>query len=89
MMRQGVDMGLHQAVVPTAAMRKGDFTGVGTLLSSSIVSNPVCQDPTLSYCQGVGVIKQSAIRSGWQAVLMNLYPLAQRESRPDRRIQLT
>jgi hypothetical protein len=73
-MRQGVDMGVHQAVVPTAAMRKGDFSAARTLLASSIVSNPVCQDPTLSYCQGVGVIKQSAIDPGG-SVLMNVYPL--------------
>jgi hypothetical protein len=73
-MRQGVDLGVHQAVVPTAAMRQGDFNGVSTLLGTSIVSNKVCQDPTVSYCQAVGVIKQSAIDPGG-SVLTNLYPL--------------
>ncbi len=75
-MRQGVDMGLHRAVVPTAAMRKGDFsdTAYASTLLPSIVSTPVCQGELADYCLSTGVIKPSAIDPGGN-VLMNVYPL--------------
>src|ERR1700690_1100507 len=75
-MRQGVDLGLHRAVVPTAAMRKGDFsdTAYASTLLPSIVSTPVCQGTLASYCLSPGVINPSAIDKGG-SVLMNVYPL--------------
>ena len=75
-MRQGVDLGLHRAVVPTAAMRKGDFsdTAYASTLLPSIVSTPVCQGTLASYCLRAGVINPSAIDPGGN-VLMNVYPL--------------
>ena len=80
-MRQGVDLGLHRAVVPTDAMRMGDFSGAGALLDNSIVHNVPClvtesQTTLPGYCAGIespGVIAASAIDPGGQ-VLMNLYP---------------
>ena len=76
-MRQGVDLGVHRTVVPTDAMRSGDFSDTGyldSLLAGSIVRNHVCEGETLpSYCASTGVISPSAIDAGGQ-VLMNLYP---------------
>jgi hypothetical protein len=75
-MRQSVDLGVHRAVVPTAAMRQGDFsdTAYAAKLLPSIINTPVCQGGTLaSYCSGPGVISPSAIDPGGKA-LMNLYP---------------
>ncbi|MGA2184227.1 MAG: carboxypeptidase regulatory-like domain-containing protein [Bryobacteraceae bacterium] len=76
-MRQAVDLGVHRAVVPTAAMRKGDFSDTAYMqtLLPSIISTPVCQGASLpSYCSGQGVINPSAIDPGG-SVLMNVYPL--------------
>ncbi|MGD0201428.1 MAG: carboxypeptidase-like regulatory domain-containing protein, partial [Bryobacteraceae bacterium] len=75
-MRQSVDLGVHRTVVPTAAMRTGDFsdTAYAQTLLPSIVNTPVCQGALASYCQGPGVIKPSAIDPGG-SVLMKVYPL--------------
>jgi hypothetical protein len=59
-MRQGVDLGLHQTIVPTQAMRDGDFSDTAYLASlrqDSIVHNEPClvteSQPTLpGYCAG-------------------------------------
>ena len=82
-MRQGVDLGVHRTVVPTAAMRTGDFSDsayIGSL--GGIVGgagHQVCQEETLpSYCASTGVILPSAIDPGGQ-VLMNLYDQPNRD----------
>lgn len=79
-MRQGVDLGVHETNVPTAAMRTGDFSDT-TYISSlgGIVGGQVCQEATLpSYCASPGVISPSAIDPGGQ-ILMNLYDLPNRD----------
>ena len=75
-MRQAVDLGVHRTVVPTAAMRKGDFSDSTYLrsLAGSIVGTPVCQGTPASYCSGTGIVSPSAIDPGG-AALMNIYPL--------------
>jgi hypothetical protein len=75
-MRQNVDLGVHKADVPTAAMRTGDFSNTSYLqsLAGSIVGTPVCQGTLASYCSTAGVIAKSAIDPGG-SVLMNVYPL--------------
>lgn len=76
-MRQAVDLGVHRAVVPSAAMRTGDFSDSAYMqtLLPSIVSTPVCQGASLaSYCAGQGQINPSSIDPGGN-VLMNIYPL--------------
>lgn len=74
--RQDVDLGLKRAVVPTDAMRAGDFSDTAYLssLTGSFVKAPVCQGATLpAYCSSVGHI--GAIDPGG-AILMGLYPHA-------------
>ena len=75
-MRQDVDLGVHRADVPTAAMRTGDFSNTAYLqsLAGSIVGTPVCQGTLASYCSAPGIIGKTAIDPGG-AVLMNIYPL--------------
>ena len=76
-MRQGVDLGVHRAVVPTAAMRQGDFSdsAYAQTLLPSIINTPVCTGSSLAtYCAGPGRIAASAIDPGGK-VLMNVYPL--------------
>jgi len=75
-MRQDVDLGVHRAVVPTAAMRTGDFSDTAYMqsLTGSIVGTPVCQGTLASYCSAPGTISKTAIDPGG-AALMNIYPL--------------
>jgi len=84
-MRQAVDLGVHRAIVPTAAMRTGDFSNVAGLQArdasgtpiSNFVNTAVCQPDSsgklASYCASAGKLAPSAIDPGGQ-VLMNLYP---------------
>ena len=77
-MRQGVDLGVKRAVVPTAAMRSGDFSNaayLNSLLPGGIVGTSVCQGSTLpAYCASQGVISPSAFDPGGK-ILLNLYAL--------------
>jgi hypothetical protein len=77
-MRQGVDLGLKRTVVPTAAMRTGDFsdtTYLGNLLAGGIVGTKICEgSPLPGYCASMDKISQSAIDPGGQ-ILLNLYHL--------------
>ncbi|MHB8736235.1 MAG: carboxypeptidase-like regulatory domain-containing protein, partial [Terriglobales bacterium] len=75
--RQGVDLGLKRAVVPTAAMRAGDFTNSSYIksLNGGDVNGLPCQaTPLPSYCSGQGTIATSSFDPGG-IVLNNLYPL--------------
>ncbi len=77
-MRQAVDLGVHRAVVPTDAMRKGDFSNTAYMnsLVGSIINTPVCQaSPLPSYCESQGKVSAGSIDPGG-SVLMNLYPAA-------------
>lgn len=82
-MRQGVDMGVRRAIVPTAEMRNGDFRNVAGLRAidstgsviSNFVNTSVCQGtPLPSYCSANGVISPTAISAAGRT-LLNLYPL--------------
>jgi hypothetical protein len=70
--RQAVDEGILRAVVPTAAMREGDFTDTAYMssLRSSQANNPPAGDAIVN-----GVVPKSLIDPGGQ-VLMNLLPMA-------------
>ncbi len=87
-MRQNVDLGVHPTTVPTARMRKGDFSELANVslngydVSGLPSSSPVAQ-ATFNCCgppiplSGIspqGVIDPSLIDPGGQ-ILMNLYPL--------------
>ncbi|MBZ5666292.1 MAG: carboxypeptidase-like regulatory domain-containing protein [Acidobacteriia bacterium] len=78
-MRQGVDLGIKKAAVPTADMRAGNFTNVGDLGSAGIVGNQPCPDNTWNdgnhpFCSNARMLNTSWIDQGGQ-VLMNLYHL--------------
>ena len=79
-MRQGVDLGLKRAQVPTQAMRQGDFTNSTYInsLSGYDVNGLPCQPDqngnVPSYCSSAGMISPQAIDPGGSA-LMNAYPL--------------
>lgn len=74
-MRQGVDLGLHRTVVPTEAMRNGDFSNLADF--GGIVGTPPCPNgntESTPYCTSPNVIDPSYIDPGGQ-ILMNLYAL--------------
>jgi hypothetical protein len=72
-MRQGVDLGLHKAVVPTKEMLAGDFTGAGSLYG--LVGNRICQNTYANYCASDGKILPSAI-DPVGLLLLKQYPQA-------------
>lgn len=84
--RQGVDLGLKRAIVPTAAMRQGDFSDADYINSLGLygVQTVPCQpdaDGNLpiaangdEYCASPGMINPDFFDPGGQ-ILMNLYPL--------------
>jgi Carboxypeptidase regulatory-like domain len=75
--KQDVDNGVYHAVVPTAAMRKGDFTDsayLSHLNGSGVTGVPNVSDPTKPYFGCVTNGKITCIDPNGQA-LMNLYPL--------------
>jgi len=85
-MRQGVDMGVKKTVVPTTAMRGGDFSDTNYLAAlntmGGIVGNQPCPNNKLTdgnyawqemaWCSNAGMLNTSTIDPGGQ-VLMNLY----------------
>ncbi|HVM93066.1 MAG TPA: carboxypeptidase regulatory-like domain-containing protein [Terriglobales bacterium] len=74
-MRQGVDLGVKRAAVPTADMRNGNFTNVTDLGGAGIVGNQPCPSDTwttLPFCSGEGMLNTSWVDQGGQ-VLLNLY----------------
>ncbi|MGO9403421.1 MAG: carboxypeptidase regulatory-like domain-containing protein [Terriglobales bacterium] len=76
-MRQGVDLGVHRTVVPTADMRLGNFSDPGLSSLGGITGVQPCPTATwqtLAFCSGAGMLNTSWIDSGGQ-VLMNLYQL--------------
>lgn len=79
-MRQGVDLGLKRADVPTPAMRQGDYTDTSYIKSlwgydvNGLPCQPDGDGKLASYCSGLGMIAPNAIDPGGQ-VLMNQYPL--------------
>jgi hypothetical protein len=75
--RQGVDLGVKKTVVPTAAMRTGDFSdpGLGSLGGiTGVQPCPADTWQTLAFCTGAGMLNTSLVDPGGQ-VLLNLYHL--------------
>lgn len=86
-MRQGVDLGLKRADVPTKAMREGDYTDASYIKSlfgydvNALPCQPGAPDKTTGvvpplpgYCAGVGLINPASFDPGGR-VLVNQYPL--------------
>lgn len=74
--RQSVDNGIYHAVVPTAAMRNGDFSDSGylsNLLGSAIQNVPKGGGPNGNGYTN-GIVNPTAIDPSGKA-LMNIYPL--------------
>lgn len=74
-MKQGLDPGLHEAFVPTPAMRQGNFNNIGPVPSPAyeIGGNP-CPKANSTYCSGVGQLNPAYFDPGGVA-LFKMYPL--------------
>ncbi len=76
-MRQGVDLGVKKAAVPTADMRAGNFTNVNALAKAGIVGSQPCPDSgwqEMWWCSSAGMLNTSSFDNGGK-VLANLYHL--------------